>query len=260
LPRLLAKRLVLTASQNGLKDGAMSIWSRIGEFVSRISKPGSAVSDLAEAVRTFFAGDPELRRKVAFSIAMIALSAKMAKADGIVTQDEVRAFQQIFTIPADEARNVARLYDLAQQDTAGFELYAERMARLCGSGRENCTMLTDILDGLFHIAKADGVLHDREGMFLRRIAEIFRIDEAHYQSILARHVNLGADDPYIVLGVSRTAPIGEVRRQYHRLVAENHPDRMIARGVPQEFIAIATTRLAAINAAFEVIEKALRVV
>jgi DnaJ like chaperone protein len=253
-------RPVLTASQNGLKDGAMSIWTRIGEFVSRISNSGAAVSDIVEAVRTFFAGDPELRRKVAFSIAMIALSAKMAKADGIVTQDEVRAFQQIFAIPADEARNVARLYDLAQQDTAGFELYAERLARLCGSGRENCAMLSDILDGLFHIAKADGVLHDREGMFLRRIAEIFKIDEARYQSILARHVNLGPADPYLVLGVSRSAQIGEVRRRYHRLVAENHPDRLIARGVPQEFIAIATTRLAAINTAFEVIEKALRVV
>ena len=114
----------------------MSIWSRIGEFVSRLSTSGFGVSDVVEAVRTFFAGDPELRRKVAFSIAMIALSAKMAKADGIVTQDEVRAFQQIFAIPADEARNVARLYDLAQQDIAGFEQYAEKMARLTGNDGE----------------------------------------------------------------------------------------------------------------------------
>jgi DnaJ like chaperone protein len=236
----------------------MSIWSRIGEFVSRMSNSGFGVSDVVEAVKTLFAGDPELRRKVAFSIAMIALSAKMAKADGIVTQDEVRAFQQIFSVPAKETRNVARLYDLAQQDIAGFELYAEKMARLCGSGRENCGMLTDILDGLFHIAKADGVLHEREGTFLRRIAEIFRIDDVHYESILARHVNLGAGDPYLILGVTRGSSLDEIRRHYHRLVAENHPDRLIARGVPQEFIAIATTRIAAINGAFEVIERALR--
>jgi DnaJ like chaperone protein len=236
----------------------MSIWSRIGEFVSRMSGSGFGVSDVVEALRTFFAGDPELRRKVAFSIAMIALSAKMAKADGIVTQDEVRAFQEIFSIPSRETRHVARLYDLAQQDIAGFELYAEKMARLCGSGRENCAMLTDILDGLFHIAKADGVLHEREGTFLRRIAEIFSIDEAHYESILARHVNLGGADPYVVLGVNRGSSLDEIKRHYRRLVAENHPDRLIARGVPQEFIAIATTRIAAINAAFEVIERALR--
>src|SRR4029079_14072011 len=148
----------------------MSIWFRIGEFVSRLKTSGYGVADVVEAVRTFFIGDPELRRKVAFSIAMIALSAKMAKADGIVTQDEVRAFQEIFAIPAQEARNVARLYDLAQQDTAGFDSDGVRMARRCGSGRENCAMLSDSLDGLFHIAKADGVLHDGEVAFLKRIA------------------------------------------------------------------------------------------
>jgi DnaJ like chaperone protein len=175
-----------------------------------------------------------------------------------VTEDEVRAFQQIFAIPSNEVRNVARLYDLAKQDTAGFEAYAEKMARLCGSGRENCAMLTDILDGLFHIAKADGVLHEREGTFLHVIAEIFRIDEQHYQSILARHVDLGEADPYAILGVTRGSPLDEIRRHYLRLVAENHPDKLIARGVPEEFIAIATTRIAAINGAYELIERALR--
>jgi len=236
----------------------MSIWLRLGEFFSRASSSGFGVLDVVESVRTFFEGDPQLRRKIAFSIAMIALSAKMAKADGVVTQDEIRAFQQIFAVPANETRNVARLYDLAKQDIAGYEAYAERMARLCGSGRENCAMLGDILDGLFHIAKADGILHDREGDFLRRIAGIFRIDDAHYESMLARHVDLGKADPYVVLGIERGLPFSEVRRRYHRLVAESHPDRMIARGVPEEFIAIATTRLAAINAAYESIERGLR--
>ena len=107
----------------------MSIWFRIGDLVSRASSSGFGVFDMVEAVRTFFAGDPQLRRKVAFSIAMIALSAKMAKADGVVTQDEVRAFQQIFAVPAEEARNVARLYEIANKDIAGYEAYAEQMAR-----------------------------------------------------------------------------------------------------------------------------------
>lgn len=237
----------------------MSIWFRLGEFVTRISSSTqSGVADVVEAVRTVFAGDPELRRKVAFSVAMIALSAKMAKADGIVTQDEVRAFQQIFSIPPKEARNVARLFDLATADVAGFEAYAERMAGLCGSGRPNCGMLTDILDGLFFIAKADGLMHEREGRFLHRIAQIFEIDEARYQAILARHVDLGEADPYAVLGIERGRPFEDVRKRYRKLVAENHPDKLIARGLPQEFIAIATTRIAAINAAYELIEKGLR--
>jgi DnaJ like chaperone protein len=213
---------------------------------------------MVEAVRTLFAGDPELRRKVAFSVAMIALSAKMAKADGVVTQDEVRAFQAIFEVPPQEARNVARLYDLAKQDTAGFEVYARQMAGLCGNGGPNCMMLEDILDGLFHIATADGVLHEREEGFLRRVAEIFSIAEDHYQTILSRHVELGTADPYIVLGIERGQPLAEVKRHYRKLVAENHPDRLIGRGLPQEFIAIATTRLAAINAAYELIERSLQ--
>jgi DnaJ like chaperone protein len=233
----------------------MSIWDRIGEFVSRV---GGGASDLAEAVRAIFGGDPELSRSVAFSVAMIALSAKMAKADGIVTQDEVRAFQEIFSVPQEEVRNVARLYDLAQRDVAGFEAYAEKMGRLCGSGRPNCAMLEDVLDGLFHIAKADGLLHERESHYLRRIAEIFEIGEDHYRSILARHVDIGESDPYVVLGIERGRPFEEVRRRYRKLVSDNHPDRLIGRGLPAEFIAIATTRLAAINTAYEMIERAMR--
>ncbi len=237
----------------------MSIWTRIGEFISKLgTSAGAGAIDLAEALRTAFSGDPELRRKVAFSVAMIALSAKMAKADGIVTQDEVRAFQEIFQIPPREARNVARLYDLAQGDVAGFEAYAEKMARLCGSGRPNCAMLEDILDGLFHIAKADGLLHEREGHYLHRVAEIFAISEQHYQSILARHVDIGEGDPYAVLGVVRGSTFEDIRRRYRKLVADNHPDRLIARGLPAEFIAIATTRLAAINTAYEMIERGMR--
>ncbi|TAN16386.1 MAG: DnaJ family molecular chaperone [Rhizobiaceae bacterium] len=234
----------------------MSIWTPLAQFVDRVS--GKRLSNAVEVVRTLFAGDPELRRRVSFSIAMIALSAKMAKADGVVTQDEVRAFQQIFAVPESETHNVARLYDLAKQDTAGYELYAERIAGLCGSGEKNCLMLEDILDGLFHIAKADGVVHEREVKFLRRVAEIFEIGPQHFDSILARHVDLGDADPYRVLGIARDVPFEELRRHYRRLVAENHPDKLIARGVPPEFVAIANARVAAINAAYEMIERRRR--
>jgi DnaJ like chaperone protein len=234
----------------------MSIWTRLGDIVSRVS--GTALSNALEVVRTVFAGDPELRRRVAFSVAMIALSAKMAKADGIVTQDEIRAFRQIFDVPQKETRNVARLYDIAKQDTAGFEAYAERLAAMCGSGHPNCAMLEDILDGLFHIAKADGVVHEREVNFLRRISEIFEIDADHFESILARHAELGETDPYKILGIGRDASFEEIRKHYRKLVRENHPDRAIARGLPEEFIAIASTRVAALNAAYETIERGRR--
>jgi DnaJ like chaperone protein len=231
----------------------MSIWARIIEFVGDTAS--DAISRVIEAVRTVFEGDPETRRKVAFSVAMIALSAKMAKADGVVTRAEVDAFRDIFDIPAEEAGNVARLYNIAKQDIAGFEHYAAKLSTLCGSGDANCLILEDILDGLFHIAKADGAIHEKELAFLARVASIFRIDDDHFERITARHVTIGGVDPYKVLGVTRDMDFAEIKRRYRVVVSENHPDKLLARGVPEEFLKIATDRTARLNAAFEAIEK-----
>src|SRR5690606_16508894 len=188
----------------------MSIWSRIGDFLKTVST--DALSSVIETVRTVFAGDPELRRRVAFSIAMIALSAKMARADGIVTQNEFRAFQEIFIVPPEETRNVARLFDLAKQDIAGFEIYAEQLAGLCGSGRRNSELLDDIFEALYHIAQADGHVHAREVAFLERVAEIFSISDEHFQTILSRHAVLGEADPWLILGLDRGTSFEEVRK------------------------------------------------
>lgn len=240
-------------SAQSLLETAMSIWSRIGEFVTRVS--GQALSSALEALRTYFEGDPQLRRRVAFSVAMIALSAKMAKADGVVTDEEEMAFYQIFAVPPEEQRNVARLYTLAKADIAGFEFYARRIASLCSDEDPECFILEDVLDGLFHIAKADGLIHEREIAFLQRVAEIFRIDALQFDTILSRHVPIEGEQPYRVLGLERGVSFPQVRQRYRQLVAENHPDKLIARGVPEEFLAIANGRLAAINAAYEAIER-----
>ncbi len=231
----------------------MSIWARFAELLS--STASNAFSSVVEAVRTAFEGDPVTRRRVAFSIAMIALSAKMAKADGVVTQPEIVAFYQIFDVPENDRANVARLYTLAQQDVAGYQAYAAQMAKLCGGSEQDCPVLEDILDGLFHIAKADGMVHEQELGFLEDVSSIFGISGSHYNSILARHVETGKRDPYAVLGINRDMPFAEARRAWLKLVRENHPDLMISRGLPEEFIAIANARLAAINAAYEHIER-----
>lgn len=233
----------------------MSFWDHILGFVS---STGNALAGVVEAVRTLFEGDPETRRRVAFSVAMIALSVKMAKADGIVTEAEIAAFRDIFRFPEDQAKNVARLYNLARQDVAGYEAYAEKLSALCTSGQRNCTMLEDIIDGLFHIAKSDGALHEKELSFLLRVAEIFGIDEARFQWIMARHVNANGVDPYRVLGVSPKDDFPTIRKRYRVLVSENHPDMLIARGVPEEFHGLANDRMAALNAAYEAIEKERR--
>lgn len=211
-----------------------------GAFLDRITK---AISDLA---------DPKARRQAAFSIAMIALSAKMAKADGIVTTDEIYAFRDLFEIPQAEQTNVARLFNLAKQDIAGFEAYAERIARLYGEDKQT---LEDIIDGLFHIAKADGVIHEGEKAFLIRVSAIFGFDSNAYEAIELRHTDQGEGDPYRILGISSELSLDEIKKSYRKKVAEFHPDRMIARGVPPEFISIANDRMAAINLAWEQIQR-----
>ena len=228
----------------------MSIFAMIGGLMEGgAGKVGAAIS----GIRAVLAGcaRSERRRAAAFAVAMIALSAKMAKADGVVTRAEVDAFCRLFSIPAGEERNVNRLYNLAKRDIAGFESYARDIARLFA---EDPAMLEDILDGLFDIAKADGAVHERELLYLGRVAELFGFDEAAFSRVQARHVIGEGGDPYLVLAADRTWDYERLRRQYRRLVAENHPDRVIARGVPQEFVRIANDRLATINGAWERIE------
>ena len=197
------------------KAGAMSVFARFADVLK--STAGSVLATLVEAVRTTFEGEPATRRRVAFSVAMIALSAKMAKADGIVTDDEIAAFYRIFSVPVEERANVARLYNLARQDVAGYEAYATRMAAMCGSGEADCPILEDILDGLFHIAKADGVIHENELGFLESVATIFGLTEARYETVLARHVETGKRDPYTVLGIDRSVSLTEARKAWASL-------------------------------------------
>ncbi len=230
----------------------MSIWGKIsgGAAGMLVGGPiGAAVGLLAGHFlidRDAGAGDGD--PGIAFTIAMIALSAKMAKADGVVTDEEVEAFDRIFRVPLDERASIRRFFDLARQDSAGYEAYAGQIARLY-AGKPG--MLEDILDGLFEIAKADGVLHPGEDAFLERVAEIFGFAPGEYRRIRASHFAPDAADPYVVLGVGYEADDDEIKRTYWRLVRENHPDRLIARGVPEEFVLLATDKLAAINGAYE---------
>lgn len=222
----------------------MSVWSRIRDALSAL-----AAGEGLAAVFERLAVRPE--RTVAFTIAVIALGAKMAKADGVVTRDEVAAFREVFVIPEGEEASAARVFNLARSDVAGFEDYAARIARLMGGDR---AVLSDLLDGLFHIAVADGAYHPREDAFLARVAEIFGMDDAAFAAQRARNVVGAEPDPYTVLGVTPDMETAEIRAAWRALVRETHPDRMIARGVPEEAVRLAERRLIAINRAWEAIE------
>jgi DnaJ like chaperone protein len=224
----------------------MSIWTRIAQAVSAVGDSISAF--LARVVNT--RAEPE--KSIAFTIGVIALGAKMAKADGIVTGEEVTAFRQVFHVPESELAGVARIFNLAKQDVAGYDAYARQLARLF-AGRTQ--VLEDLLDSLFHIAKADGAVHERELVFLENVATIFGFSKASFGCIKARHVVAPKSDPYVVLGIAPSATAEEIRLHYRRLVRDNHPDRHIAAGVPEEMIEVATEKLARINAAYDSIAR-----
>lgn len=196
--------------------------------------------------------DRTATRQIAFTIAVIALGAKMAKADGTVSRSEVAAFKQVFKIPANEIKNVARVFDQAKRDVAGFDAYARQLAQMFD---ERHPVLEELLDGLFHIARADGEVHEAEIAFIRDVAGIFGFGDADFARI--REANLGPDlaDPYRLLGVLREQTDEEIRAAWRRLSRENHPDRLIADGLPPEFVDLANEKMAAINAAYDRIAK-----
>jgi DnaJ like chaperone protein len=195
------------------------------------------------------------RRRIAFTIAVIALGAKMAGADGVVTRAEVAAFGEVFQVPPGEEEHVRLVFDLARKSTAGFESYARQVGRLFATDR---AVLENLLGGLFHIALADGRVFPAEDLYLREVARHFGFDAADYARIRALHVGIeekqGAD-PFAILGLMPGASAGAIREAYHRLVRESHPDLVIAQGLPPECIALATAKVARINAAYEQIAK-----
>jgi DnaJ like chaperone protein len=233
----------------------MSIWGKIigGAAGLALGGPIGALLGLAAGAAVDAgvkaATDPDdATKKVAFSIGVIALAAKMAKADGHVTREEVDAFKQVFRVPLEEMRNVGRVFDMARQDTAGFDAYARQIASLM---RDNRPVLADLLEALFFIAKADGEVHPNELNYIRAVAKIFGYRKAEVDELVHRHVGADPDCPYGVLGVDPSVDDAELKEHYRKLVRENHPDRLIAAGVPNDFIAVATRRAAEINAAYD---------
>lgn len=190
----------------------------------------------------------EATKQVAFTIAVIVLGAKMAKSDGLVTRPEINAFKEVFQVPPHELRNVGWLFDRARRDPRGFEPYARQVA---GMFPPHSPVLEELLDGLFHIAKAEGDVKAEELDYLRRVAAIFGFSDADFERIRAAQIGPDEADPYNILGVRRDMTDGEIKAAYRKLIRETHPDRLIAEGMPQEFVELANEKMAAINAAYD---------
>ena len=191
-------------------------------------------------------------KQIAFTIAVIVLGAKMAKSDGQVTRSEVDAFKEVFRVPPHELRNVGWLFDRARRDPHGFEPYARQIA---GMFPAHSPVLEELLDGLFHIAKADGGVKPDELEFLGRVATIFGFSEQDFERIRASQIGLNGAGPYEILGVRRDMDDAEIKAAYRKLIRKTHPDRLVAAGMPEEFIELANEKMATINAAYDRISK-----
>ena len=227
----------------------MSIWSRIADALAALAH-GEGLSVVFDRL----AGQARVpEHSVGFTIAVIALGAKLAKADGHVSRDEVTAFRRVFTIPPKDEAAAARVFNLARQDVAGYDAYAAKIAAMfrapaCAHGQE---ILIDVMDGLFHIALADGSWHPKEEAFLRHVAQIFGLDERCFRKLTARFVDGAPRDPYDVLGITPDTPMADARAAWRQAVKDNHPDRLMARGLPPEAMRMAEQRLHAINMAWQ---------
>lgn len=202
-------------------------------------------------------GDPAETRRIAFATAVIVLGAKLAKVDGRVTRDEIKAFKRIFRIDDAEVGDVARIFNEARTSAHGFEAYARQIAALFG---RDPVLLGELLIGLFELARADGEITPAETDFLRRVAAVFGFDGTAFKQLRARFSATARDlsstrDAYAVLGLSPSAADAEIRQTYRKLVREHHPDRLVAKGMPEEMIEQANKVLAAINAAHDRIAK-----
>ena len=220
--------------------GTMTFWRNIAGLAARRVD----AADCAACPPGLPGEDP------AFSTAVTALGAKLAKADGYADHHEFATFSEVFQADAKAERNVRRLYDLAGQTTHGFESYARRLAKRYGQCPQ---LLEDVLDGLFHIAGADGAVTDHELTYLEQVARLFGLSPGAYQRLRATHVGSAPDDPYVVLNVPADAPDPVVRDAWKQALSEAHPDRVMARGLPAEFVEVAHVKSAAINAAYDAI-------
>jgi DnaJ like chaperone protein len=218
----------------------MSIWAKITNAISMLAK-GEPLAKIFSKLRT----PPE--KSVAFTIAVIALGAKMAKSDGSVKKEEVKVFRRIFHIPESEVAAAGKVFDLARQDVAGYDVYARRIRKMFGERHQT---LLDLMESLFYISLADGEYHPKEDEFLQNVNEIFGFSHRDFLKLKARFVEVEMD-PHEILGVEPYSNIKEIKRAYKDKVLECHPDKLIARGMPEEAIKLAQNKLSQINNAYE---------
>lgn len=220
----------------------MSIWTQLLESGRRLFDLDGEAETLSPDEEC--APDPN---DVGFTAAVIGLGAKIAVADGVVSDEEIMAFSRVFRAAPEDADAVRRVFNLARRTVRGYESYALKIGK---KYKARPCLLEGVLDGLFHIALADGVMTSEEMEYLETVSRAFGFTEATFRRVRASHMGPDRDDPYHILGVPHDADFDVIRVAYRRLMADNHPDRVVANGAPREFETTAHEKAAAITSAY----------
>ncbi|MBD1147909.1 TerB family tellurite resistance protein [Pelagibacterales bacterium SAG-MED31] len=187
-----------------------------------------------------------------FTISFIILAAKLAKSDGKVTNDEIHAFKKKFNIPKSEFDKVGKIFNEAKRKVYGYKQIADQVGLVFSS---NKILLEEMLNNLFFIAASDGQISLNEVELLRSISESFSFDEKTFQRIFQMNLKDSSSDPYKIIGVDRGDTDQVIRNKWIELNKEHHPDNLIAKGMPEEFIEQSNKELAAINLAYDKIKE-----
>ena len=237
----------------------MSIWgSLIGGFVGfSFAGPigaliGSMVGGRISSVRRSSFQRSSAPPQQVFAIALIILTAKLAKADGYVSKEELIAIKDKLKIPENEMDQVGKLFNKAKEDSLGYEPYAQQIAQIY---RNNPAVLDEVINTLFYIAEADNNVSDSEITIIKNIAKIFGLSESQFESIKESRKSSDKLNPYVVLGCNPNDDFSVIRKKYLLLSKEHHPDILVSIGVPQEVIEESKKKMRAINSAFDLIEK-----
>ena len=187
-----------------------------------------------------------------FALSLIILSAKLSKADGHVSKEELIAVKDKLQIPDSEIDQVAKIFNKAKDESTGYEPYAKQIAEIF---RNNINVLEEVINILFYIAEADGNVSNDEETMIANIAYIFGLSQKQYQSIKESRKTSDKLNPYIVLESQPTDDFKTIRKNYIRLSKEHHPDLLISKGVPVEVINESKNKMRSINAAWDQVQK-----
>jgi len=240
----------------------MSIWGRLlggaagfalgGPIGAILGVMAGSAFDRKKQSKFNFSQISQDQKQQIFTISFIVLSAKLAKSDGQVTNDEVQAFKEKFNVPKSELSKVGKIFNEAKKDVYGYKQIADQVGLVFANDR---ILLEEMLNNLFFIAASDGQISLKEIELLRSISQSFSFDENTFQRIFQINLKDNTSDPYKILNVQREDSDQEIRKKWIQLNKEHHPDNLIAKGMPKEFIEQSNKELAAINLAYDKIKE-----